>query len=79
MRRKHEAVSKLGQIRLVLGLEAKWNLPRPIDGDPETHCACLARSLPPDAVCGKWRRGDCKRRLTEFVMEDIPVPKENSF
>lgn len=72
-------VSKLGQICLVLGLEVKWNLPRPIDVDLETHCACLARLLPSDAVCGKWRRGDCKRRLTEFVMEDIPVLKENSF
>jgi hypothetical protein len=71
-------VLKLGQICLVLGLEVKWNLPRPID-DLETHCACLARLLPPDAVSGKWRRGDCKRRLTEFLMEDIPVPKENSF
>jgi hypothetical protein len=72
-------VLKLGQICLVLGLEVKWNLPRPIDDDLETHCACLAHLLSPDAVCGKWRRGDCKRRLTEFVMEDIPVPKENSF
>ena len=39
----------------------------------------LAHLLPPDAVCGKWRWGDCNHRLTEFVMEDIPVPKENLF